>query len=78
MEMPTPTFRLTARTLLAQYKWRLDARRITALSYESTRTNPNTMIVNSLDKLEKFSYKISRRIWRYELIGYCQDTLKGS
>ena len=74
-EMPTPTFQAYCKDLLAQYKnGDLDARRITTM-YEYYRTNPNTMIVNSLDKLENSATKLVDGFGDM-LIGYSEDTLK--
>ena len=57
-EMPTPTFQNFCKDLLNQYKnGDLNAKRTIAM-YEYYRANPNLMMVNSLDKLEKSATKL--------------------
>lgn len=74
-EMPTATFQAYCKDLLAQYKnGDLDAKRIIAM-YEYYRTNPATMMVNSIDSLENSATKLVDGFGDM-LIGYTEDTAK--
>lgn len=71
-EMPTPAFQSFCKDLLAQYKnGDIDARRVITM-YEYYRANPNTMMVNSLDKLERSTTKLIDGFGD-TLIGYTED-----
>lgn len=74
-EIPTPAFQSYCKDLLAQYKnGDLDAKRIITM-YEYYRTNPNTMMVNSLDKFERSATKLVDGFGD-TLIGYTEDAAK--